>query len=49
MPTKWLVILLSLIEAIEINPFQPRSNFNEESLKELATSIKELGYTTHYR
>jgi ParB family chromosome partitioning protein len=31
------------IEAIEINPFQPRSNFNEESLKELATSIKELG------
>jgi ParB family chromosome partitioning protein len=25
--------------AIEINPFQPRSNFNEESLKELATSI----------
>jgi ParB family chromosome partitioning protein len=31
------------IEAIEINPFQPRSNFNEESLRELATSIKELG------
>ena len=31
------------IEVIEINPFQPRSNFNEESLKELATSIKELG------
>lgn len=31
------------IAAIEINPFQPRSNFNEESLKELATSIKELG------
>jgi ParB family chromosome partitioning protein len=31
------------IDAIEINPFQPRSNFNEESLKELATSIKELG------
>ncbi len=31
------------INAIEINPFQPRSNFNEESLKELATSIKELG------
>jgi ParB family chromosome partitioning protein len=31
------------IEAIEINPFQPRSNFNEESLKELAVSIKELG------
>jgi ParB family chromosome partitioning protein len=31
------------IDAIEINPFQPRSNFNEESLKELAISIKELG------
>jgi ParB family chromosome partitioning protein len=31
------------IEAIEINPFQPRSNFNEESLRELASSIKELG------
>ena len=31
------------IEVIEINPFQPRSNFNEDSLKELAASIKELG------
>lgn len=31
------------INAIEINPFQPRSNFNEESLQELATSIRELG------
>ncbi|HMI07499.1 MAG TPA: ParB/RepB/Spo0J family partition protein [Flavobacterium sp.] len=31
------------IEVIEINPFQPRSNFNEESLQELATSIRELG------
>ena len=31
------------IDAIEINPFQPRSNFNEESLRELATSIKEFG------
>lgn len=31
------------IEAIEINPFQPRSNFNEEALQELATSIRELG------
>jgi ParB family chromosome partitioning protein len=28
------------LDTIEINPFQPRSNFNEESLKELATSIK---------
>lgn len=31
------------LSAIEINPFQPRSNFNEESLQELASSIKELG------
>jgi len=31
------------IESIEINPFQPRSNFNEEALQELATSIRELG------
>jgi ParB family chromosome partitioning protein len=28
---------------IEVNPFQPRSNFNDEALHELATSIKELG------
>lgn len=31
------------IDAIQINPFQPRSNFNEESLQELAVSIRELG------
>lgn len=31
------------IDAIEINPFQPRTNFNEETLKELSTSIRELG------
>ncbi|MGG5577351.1 ParB/RepB/Spo0J family partition protein [Myroides sp. C15-4] len=31
------------VEAIEINPFQPRTNFNEESLQELASSIRELG------
>lgn len=31
------------LEAIEINPFQPRTNFNEETLRELASSIKELG------
>ncbi len=31
------------IDAIEINPFQPRSNFNQESLQELAISIRELG------
>lgn len=31
------------VESIEVNPFQPRSNFNDEALHELATSIKELG------
>ena len=28
---------------IEMNPFQPRSSFNEETLRELASSIRELG------
>ncbi|MCK9255891.1 MAG: ParB/RepB/Spo0J family partition protein [Bacteroidales bacterium] len=31
------------IDLIEANPFQPRSNFDEEALNELADSIKELG------
>lgn len=31
------------IESIEVNPFQPRSNFNDEALQELASSIRELG------
>ncbi len=31
------------IEKISVNPFQPRSNFDEEALQELASSIKELG------
>lgn len=31
------------IEQIEVNPFQPRTQFNEENLKELAGSIQELG------
>jgi ParB family chromosome partitioning protein len=31
------------LEAIAVNPFQPRSNFNDDSLNELATSIRELG------
>lgn len=31
------------LEAIAVNPFQPRSNFNDDSLNELAISIKELG------
>jgi len=28
---------------IDVNPYQPRSYFNEETLRELASSIKELG------
>ncbi|HKK12829.1 MAG TPA: ParB/RepB/Spo0J family partition protein [Flavobacteriaceae bacterium] len=31
------------MDAIEFNPFQPRTSFNEETLRELASSIKELG------
>lgn len=31
------------LNRIEVNPFQPRTKFNEESLRELASSIKELG------
>ena len=31
------------INEIEANPFQPRIHFDEESLNDLATSIKELG------
>lgn len=31
------------LSKIEANPFQPRSNFDEEALKELAASIKEIG------
>jgi ParB family chromosome partitioning protein len=31
------------IDRIEMNPFQPRSKIDEESLNELASSIKELG------
>lgn len=31
------------LEFIEANPFQPRTEFEEEALNELATSIKELG------
>ncbi|MGB2171907.1 MAG: ParB/RepB/Spo0J family partition protein [Flavobacteriaceae bacterium] len=36
------VIELSL-DQIDVNPFQPRTQFNEEGLKELASSIQELG------
>jgi len=31
------------LEAIGANPFQPRTNFSEEALRELAGSIRELG------
>ena len=31
------------LNTIDVNPFQPRSNFNDEALQELASSIKELG------
>ena len=31
------------INLINLNPYQPRSNFNEESLKELTISIKNIG------
>ncbi len=31
------------LDSIEVNPNQPRSNFNEEALGELASSIRELG------
>lgn len=36
-------IALIKLEEIEANPFQPRTNFEEESLNELASSIKSLG------
>lgn len=31
------------LENIEVNPFQPRTEFDEETLRELTQSIKELG------
>jgi len=31
------------LATIEVNPYQPRTYFNEEALRELASSIKELG------
>ena len=31
------------IESISVNPFQPRTKFNDETLRELASSINELG------
>ncbi len=31
------------LDSIDVNPFQPRTSFNDETLRELATSIKEVG------
>lgn len=31
------------LDAIGVNPFQPRTNFNAEALRELSNSIRELG------
>lgn len=31
------------LDAIEVNPFQPRTSFNNEALEELSISIRELG------
>ncbi len=36
-------VAMVALNLIESNPFQPRSDFDEESLKELAVSIKEQG------
>lgn len=40
---KLLGNIVNRMDSIEVNPFQPRTNFNEETLTELATSIRELG------
>lgn len=31
------------LDSIDVNPFQPRTSFNDETLRELATSLKEVG------
>ena len=31
------------LDQIEVNPFQPRTNFNQEAIENLAKSIKALG------
>ncbi len=31
------------MDKIDVNPYQPRTNFDEESLEELASSIREIG------
>ena len=43
-PEKLVGSIIDLdLKMIEINPYQPRTYFNEEALRELASSIKELG------
>ena len=43
-PDKLVGSIIDLdLNMIEINPYQPRTYFNEEALRELASSIKELG------
>jgi ParB family chromosome partitioning protein len=43
-PDKLVGSIIDLdLKMIEINPYQPRTYFNEEALRELAISIKELG------
>lgn len=41
--TKSVAVAEIPIEFIQTNPFQPRSEFNEEALTELSESIKQLG------
>ena len=33
------------LETIDVNPYQPRTYFDEEALRELASSIKAVSYT----
>ena len=40
------VIELS-IDQIKVNPFQPRTNFEDEKIIELASSIEQLGIKKH--
>lgn len=43
-PTKVVNGIIEIeLDKIETNPFQPRTNFDNEALKELSTSIKKLG------
>lgn len=42
-PDASLEIVVLDIEAIAANPFQPRTNFSEEELQELARSISDVG------